>query len=177
MEGTLAKALRNDLGVPGEFPVFVPCSPPSKNIKNVSVLMEGYAFVSSGLPETKYFSLESKALVQKVLSSKGHHGLRILHTIPNHQVVEMQRQLRTLITNDVEEGMVVRITGGCYAKMEGTVVDVFEYKAAVRIPLRSIDIITLVPKSLLNLHPDSDDEGGDSFPLDSCEELSVLGEE
>ena len=54
LDGTLAKAIRHDLRVPDDFPVFIPYAPFIKNAKNVSVLIEGYAFVSSGLPETKY---------------------------------------------------------------------------------------------------------------------------
>lgn len=135
----------------------MPYAPYAKNVKNVSILIEGYAFVPSGLSETKYFALENKALVVRVLSSKGPHGIRVLNTIPNYKVVEMQRQLRALVSADVEAGMVVRITGGCYAHIEATVVDVYADTVAVRVPLRSIDVITVIPKSSINLNLDEDE--------------------
>lgn len=180
LDGTLAAAIQHDLGVQKDFPIFIPYAPYTKNVKNVSVLIEGYAFVATGLSETRYFALENKQLVSKVLSSKGPHGIRVLHTIANHRVVEMQRQLRQLVSSDVEEGMVVRITGGCYARIEGTVVDVYEDKVAIRIPLRSIDVIAVVSKSHLNLNPDEDDSVGQLDPdadFDSYEEhVLSLGE-
>lgn len=171
LDGTLASSLRHELGVDRSFGVFVPYAPIVKNLKSSSVLIEGYAFVSSGLPETKYFSLENRSLVSRVLSSRGIHGMRVLHTIPNHRVVEMQRQLRQLVASDVAEGMTVRVTGGCYARLEGRVVDVFDDSVAIRVPLRSIDIVTVIPKSLLSLDP----ETGDDFGFTDMGEESLDG--
>lgn len=177
LDGTLAAAIRSELGVPKDFPVFVPYAPYAKNVKNVSILIEGYAFVPSGLPETRYFALENKALVVRVLSSKGPHGIRVLKTIPNFRVLEMQKQLRLLVSADVEQGMTVRVTGGCYAHIEATVVDVYEDSVAVRIPLRSIDVITVIPKSSINLNLDEDElppiEHGEG-DFDSYEEHAAL---
>lgn len=177
LAGTLAASLRHDLGVAKDFPVFVPYAAYTKNTKNVSVLVEGYAFVSSGLPEVKYFALENKHLVARVLSARGPHGMRVLHTIPNHRVQDMQQQLRMLVASDVEEGMTVKITGGCYAHIEGQVVYVFPDRVAVRIQLRSIDIVTVVSKSMVSLDPDDDGVDGASVPYDSYEEhVLTLGE-
>lgn len=172
IEGTLATALRGDLGVTEDFPVFVPYFPYAKNDRRVSVLVEGYAFVCSGLPETRYFALESGPLVQKVLSAKGPHGMRILHTLPNYRVVEMQSQLRLLLSSDVTEGTQVRIMGGPYARLIGEVVDVYEDTVAVRFTLRSLDVIAFLERSLLNVNLEDDDLGDKVDPegIESYEE-------
>lgn len=159
LDGTLANTLRHELNVAKDFPVFVPYSSylkHPKSAKSVSVLVEGYAFVSTGLSETKYFALENKPHVAQVLSSRARQGMRVLHTIPNYRVVEMQRKLRELVSSDVAEGMTVRVTGGCYSRLEGLVIDVYPESVALRIPLRSIDILAIVSKSNISLDLDED---------------------
>ena len=170
IEGTLARSIRRDLGVPKDFPVFVPYSCYSKHVKGVSILIEGYAFVSTGLPETRYFSLESKPLVHRVLSTKGPYGMRILNTIPDHRVVGMQGQLREMIAADIEEGMIVKVTSGHYARLEGNVVDVCGDVISVRFPMRSLDVVAVFPRS--SVTPDLSDDGidGGDVPHESYEE-------
>lgn len=158
LEGTLDAALRYDLGVDRDFPIFVPYLNGHKTTGRVSVLTEGYAFVASGLPETRYFNLESRSLVQKVLSTKSPQGLRVLRTIPHHRILDMKNQLRLLASSDVEEGMEVRVIGGCYSGLIGTVVDVHPEFVVLQIPLRSITILTKIQKSDLNLDPDQEPE-------------------
>ena len=60
-EGTIEEQIRQDLGVDESYPVFVPSMCYQKGGKKMTLhLMEGYVFVASGLPETKFFSLEKK---------------------------------------------------------------------------------------------------------------------
>ena len=145
-DGSLGPQLLRDLGAPEDFPIFIPYVVGGNHGKSLSILMEGYAFVGSGLPETRYFRLEGGALVQQVLSSRGPHGMRVLHTIPDARIDDMKSQLRLLANSDVEIGMPVRILAGFYTGLEGTVVDVYPHAVAVQFPLRSLTIITLVKK-------------------------------
>ena len=94
-DGTLAVALRKALGVEDSWPVFIPAKLYSKSGKRVTVhLMEGYAFVGSGLDEVNYFKLErSGKLVEQVMAIPGPSGVRVLSTISNRQVDELRRLL------------------------------------------------------------------------------------
>lgn len=149
-DGTLAKQLLKELGAPDDFPIFIPYVIGGNHGKSLSVLMEGYAFVGSGLPETKYFRIEGGSLVQQVLSGRGPHGMRVLHTIQDTRVSEMRDQLRLLANADVELGMPVQVLTGFYTGLEGTVVDVFEDRAAVSFLFRSLHVIAVVKKEHIN---------------------------
>lgn len=148
VEGKLAASLRALLGVDEAFPVFVPYANYTKGGRTVSVrLIEGYAFVATGLSETKYFALERSALVAKVFSI-GQNGIRVLHTLPNANVVEMRARLAESMSADLEVGSKVRITGGNYRDLEGTVVDLYDKRVAVRIEFRSLTSIAVIPRNL-----------------------------
>ena len=55
-EGTLAKVLQEELGVPDNFPIFIPAASYIKGSSPVTILlMEGYAFVGSGLDDVEYY--------------------------------------------------------------------------------------------------------------------------
>jgi transcription antitermination factor NusG len=149
IEGKLAQALRNSLGVDDSFPVFVPYSTYNKGGRTVSVrLIEGYAFVATGLPEIRYFALERTPLVSRVFSSSS-GGMRILHTVPNSEVNSMKARLAESMSSDLELGTKVRITGGNYRDLEGQVVDLYDNKVAVRVEFRSLTTITVVPRNLV----------------------------
>ena len=149
-DGSLAQHLLKDLGAQEDFPIFIPYVIGGNHGKSLSILMEGYAFVGSGLPETRYFRLEGGPIVQQVLSAKGPHGMRVLHTIPGDRIETMRKQLRLLANADVEIGMAVRVLAGFYTGLEGTVVDVFPETVAVQFPLRSLNVIHLVKKEHLS---------------------------
>ena len=165
IDGTLAKAIRSELGVDDSYPVFVPYTSYEKGGRRVVIqLIEGYAFVASGLPETRYFSLERGNLVAQVISSRGVHGVRVIHCVPNSRVSALRDQLRESASSSLEVGVRVRVTGGNYARLEGDIVDIHEGKAAVRVTLRSIDVIAWIPlvaldSDLTSEDPDGSDDG------------------
>ena len=57
IEGNLAEALSRELRLPRGHLIFVPSITQSKNERHPAViqLIEGYAFVASGLPDAQYF--------------------------------------------------------------------------------------------------------------------------
>ena len=172
-EGKLVPVLLRDLALPEGHPVFVPYSSYRKGGRDICIkLIEGYAFVAAGAPEVRYFALESKQLVKKVLSSRGRNGLRVLQTLPNDKIEDLRSQLRGIIRSDIEPGSTVRVLEGNYANLEGEVVDVYDRQVAVRIQLRSVDLITLVPKSAVDPHPHDSADAEKVPEMASYEELS-----
>lgn len=150
-DGTLAQEIRKALEVDPDWPVFVPARIYEKKGRSVTVhLMEGYAFVATGLDEVRYFRLEQTKLVEQVLSErKGPRGIRVLSTIPDSRVTELRRQLSEEVASDIVPGMPVLVTDGIYSKLEGEVLDVEGDYAIVRFELRSLVVISKVPKVFL----------------------------
>jgi transcription antitermination factor NusG len=149
IEGKLSSSLRALLGVDGSFQIFVPYATYTKGGRTVSVrLIEGYAFVATGLPETKYFGLERSPIVAQVFSSRI-NGIRVLHTLPNSEVQSMRDRLSKSLNADLEVGSKVRITGGNYRDLNGTVLDLYEKRVAVQIEFRSLTSIAVVPRNLV----------------------------
>ena len=180
IEGKLEDALRALLTVDSSFPVFVPYATYNKGGRTVSMrLIEGYAFVATGLPETAYFRLERSALVSRVFSSNLKNGMRVLHSLPNGEVEAMRNRLAEFLGADLELGSKVRITGGNYRDLEGLIVDLYEKQAAVQVTFRSLVSIAVVPRNLVTFSslgetspsPDLDEE-----TTVSLEELRENGE-
>ncbi len=147
----MAKALASALDSP-EIPVFVPAVTYVKDGTRVTVhLMEGYAFVGSGLHEGAYFALPYKGqqLVRKVLSNTLSNGMPFLQVVSDHHVRDLRRQLAVIVAADIDEGMRVRITQGVYAALTGDVVWTEGDDAHVHIKLRSFEVIRTVPKVFL----------------------------
>jgi transcription antitermination factor NusG len=152
IDGTLASTLRSNLGVPDSHQIFVPYASYSKGGRSVSVrLIEGYAFVASGLVETRYFALERGPFVERVMSSKGAHNMRVLQTVPDQRIRVLMDQLREQVSSDLEIGARVKITGGNYLHLEGVIVDLMDDRAAVRIKLRSLDVVAFLPKVFIDV--------------------------
>lgn len=150
IEGKLEAALRSLLSVDSTFPVFVPYATYSKGGRTVSVrLIEGYAFVATGLSETAYFRLERSALVQRVFSSHLKNGMRVLHALPNGEVTTMRERLAESLGADLEVGARVRVTGGNYRDLEGVVIDLYEKRVAVQVVFRSLTSIAVIPRNLV----------------------------
>jgi len=113
--------------------------------------MEGYAFVATGLDEVRYFRLEYSKLVTQVLSEKkGSQAIRVLSTISDARITELRRQLNEEVASDIVPGMEVLVTDGIYSKLEGTVLDVEGDYAIVRFELRSLKVLSKVPKVFLD---------------------------
>ena len=150
-DGTLESELRKHLQVDPDWPVFIPARAYLKRGRRVTVhLMEGYAFVAAGLEEVRYFRLEQTKLVESVMATKDRRGLKVLATIPDAKVRELRRQLSQEVSSDLIPGMGVLVTDGIYSRLEGKVVDTDGDYAVVRFALRSLEIISKVPKIFLD---------------------------
>jgi len=122
--------------------------------------MEGYAFVASGLPETKYFALERvSAHVKKVLANRTPNRIPVLSVVGDRDIDDMRRRLREVLAADIEEGMRVTVTQGTYAKLDGEVLHVGEEDAQVLIKLRSFQVIRSIPRVFLDPMGDEEDDG------------------
>ena len=108
-------------------------------------------FVGTGLPETTYFSLEKKAYVSKVMSVLGSSRMRVLNTVADSYVKELQKQLRQMIVSDVEINSTVKVLDGLYKNLDGSVLSISNDYAHVQIELRSIRIIATVPLAFLDV--------------------------
>lgn len=154
-DGSLAQSLRRDLGVDQDHEVFIPAVSYHKRAQLITIhLVEGYAFVASGLPEVRYFALERRPYVSQVMSTQGGpHRLRVLSTIRNIQIDEMKTRLRTLVASDIEVEAKVRVTEGTYRNLDGVVLDLDGDHAAVSIALRSLNAIARIPRVFLETVP------------------------
>jgi transcription antitermination factor NusG len=151
-EGTLEASLRRILSLSKETDVFVPSSTYSKGGRTVTIhLMEGYAFISSGLNETTYFKGEQTPDIKRVMSSASPSGMRVIHTLSDREVSKMRDQLRSLVIGDVEIGSMVAVTDGMYKGLDGRVLDLERDYAILRIEMRSLAVITKIPQIFLEV--------------------------
>lgn len=159
-DGSLARELRSALGVEDDWPVFIPAKVYSKGGKKITVhLMEGYAFVATGLDEVQYFALEQEGkLVERVMTSRSPSGMRVLSTIPERQIASLRRQLQDHVSSDIERGMEVRVKDGKYKGLEGVVTWVDLDHAMVFITLRSLETVARIPRAFLDCSTDIDDD-------------------
>ena len=150
-EGTLEAALRRDLNIDEDHPVFIPCAHFRRDGRLVTVhLMEGYVFVASGLPETAYFSLERHSYVSQVLSNSASRSrMRTLSVVPDSKIREMKSRLQVLVSSEIGEGDQVTVTDGTYQNLTGRVVGVEGENAFVHIKLRSLEVVATVPRFFL----------------------------
>lgn len=146
-DSTLESSLRADLGVPPEHPIFIPVRVYRKGHKTVVIhLMQGYAFVATGLPETAYFGLEKRPYVNQVMSILGGpHQIRTLSVIPNARVEDLRQKLRAQVSSDIKFGDMVEIIDGPFKALDGKVVGSDDDNAFVEIELRSLKLIATVP--------------------------------
>lgn len=142
-----------DLGVGEDFPIFIPAATYMRSNHPVTLhLMEGYAFVGSGLPETSYFNLEKRPYITQVIHTRpGPHALRVPSVIPDRKIRELQKQLRELVASDIELGADVRVNEGRYKSLEGKVIDMVGDLAIVEVHLRSIEMILTIPRVFLEV--------------------------
>ena len=150
-EGVFEGEVRRILDVEEDWPVFVPSRVYEKKGKRITVhLMEGYAFVATGLDEVHYFRLEQTKVVAQVLATRSSRGIRALSTIPDTRVVELRGQLNAEVAADIIPGMRVLVTDGVYSKLEGIVLDTQGDHATVHFELRSLEVISRIPKVFLD---------------------------
>ena len=153
-------ALREALHVEATHPIFVPSAVYTRGGKRVAVhLMEGYAFVATGLSDTHYYALERDSpYVKQVLSSGAERRMRTLSTLPNASVEEMREQLRQHVSTDLDVGMITTVTQGVFAHLEAEVMDLDGEHAVVCIELRSIKFIKRLPRVFLDPSSEQADE-------------------
>ena len=151
-EGTLGPVLLEALEAKPDHPVFIPSMAYVKDGNRVTIhLMEGYAFVASGLAETYYLNLERDCpYVKKVLAIPGPQGMPVLSVIGNADVADMRERLQDIIAQDIDVGMRVVINQGTYAKLIGDVVGFEGDDAHVHIKLRSFEVIRTIPRMFLS---------------------------
>lgn len=113
-EGTLESALRKDLDLDEDHPIFVPAVTYHRPDRVVTkTLIQGYVFIASGLDEVKYFGLETKTnYVNQVMSSVGSNGIRVLHCVSDAEVDAMRVNLRGLCVRDLGLGDRARVVEG-----------------------------------------------------------------
>jgi hypothetical protein len=151
-EGTLGEAILDGLNADISHPVFVPSTTYFRDGQRHTVhLMEGYAFVATGLPEGCYYELaRENPYVRQVLSNNNSSGIPALQVIGNAHVAELRKQLSAAVSQDIDEGMQVHITQGRYRGLTGDVVGMEGNEAFVYIQLRSFQVIRTVPKVFLD---------------------------
>lgn len=153
-EGSLERILRQDLSLEDDFQIFIPATTFNKNNKSVTLhLMQGYAFIASGLSETTYFALEKKPYVAQVLSKKtGPHKLRTLTVLPDKEIQVLKNQLKQLVSAEIEDKSYVRIVDGPkYKGLEGRIIDIDADNAAVHFQMRAWECIATIPKIFLEV--------------------------
>jgi len=151
-DGTLATELRSILSVDPDWPIFIPARVYHRGGRRITVhLMEGYAFVASGLNEVDYFRLEAdnNKFVSRIMTASSPGGLRVLKTIPDRQIQTLRRQLVEEISSDIVTGLQVRVAEGKYKGLDGLVLGVDDEYAFVKIELRSLKIVAKIPRILL----------------------------
>lgn len=151
-EGTLAKSLRKDLSVDTEWSVFIPSVTFVQDSKKTTIhLMEGYAFVATGLPETSYFALERKGNVAQVLSVRGSKGMRALSVIQDSKIKEIRAKMKSLQAEILPVGSRVVIVDGIYANLSGDLVAADGEVFFVHIALRSLNVIATIKHNLVEI--------------------------
>jgi len=162
-DDSLARALRADLHVGSDFPVFIPATTYIRGHRRTTIrLLEGYAFVGSGLPDTMYFQLENRSYVERVMSVQtGPYKIRTISTIPNISIESLRKQLQDELGSIVAVGDRIRITEGSYKALEGLVQGRDEENAYIQIELRSMKIVATIPLAFIEPVSDEEDNGVD----------------
>jgi hypothetical protein len=148
-EGLLVESLRKTLKLEDSYPIFVPYATfIHKGRKSVLNVIEGYAFIASGLPDTSYLSLPSKTpYVNSVMHRANPKGLPVLSTVSDQSVKSLKDKLSRMISSELDEGAKVKVGEGLYVGLVGVVVGFpDEENALVYIDLRSLQAVKLIPK-------------------------------
>lgn len=175
IEGLLDRALRKTLGVDDTHPIFIPYATFVHNgRRSVLNVIEGYAFISSGLPDSAYLSLPSKTpYISSVMHRSNPRGSPVLNTVSESSVRSLKDNLSRMISKEIEEGSKVIVAEGFYIGLVGVVVGFAgEEDALVLIDLRSLKAVKKLPK--FHLRPTEGligfDGPADYFPANEEEE-------
>jgi len=145
-EGILEKILRSELLVESSFPIFIPIQTYTRGDKLVRIDgMQGYAFVGAGLNEHYYFRLEDTPFVRSVISVTGKtKGMRTLACVGDDAIEGIRNSIRREVSQDLIEGMEVRVRTGLFSFLEGTVLDRDGDDIIISLSMRSIHAIVRV---------------------------------
>lgn len=157
-EGSLDESLRRDLDIGDEHPIFIPAMTYTRGDKVTPILlMEGYVFIATGLPEVSYFSLEKQPYINQVMSVEDPHGMRVLSTIPNGSIEDMKNQLRNMSVLELDPGEKVKVVEGKYSGLEMKFLmedrdgPDEDYVILKTVGLRSLSAVVRLPRAFLEL--------------------------
>ena len=151
-DGVFEGVLRKAMSLEVSHGVFIPSMTYKKAGRTVTLhLMEGYAFIESGLPDTKYLKMEGHQDVRRVMSSTSPSGMKTPHTLSDSEIAKMRDKLRKMVMGDVTPGSMVNISDGPYRGMDGTVLDLDDDHAILKIEMRSLAIVTKIPQVFLEV--------------------------
>jgi hypothetical protein len=155
-DGLLEGLLRDHGGLPPEHPVFIPlvvCV--HKGVRSVLSVMEGYAFVASGVDDSFFRRLRPSPYVRRIMS-RGTGIRKIAETISDTDISILRKNLNMMVGAEISEGMKVRVIDGPLVGITGKVVELHGEKAFVHVAMRSLYAIRYFPRFFL--HPVNDDE-------------------
>lgn len=134
-----------------EVEIFIPALTFKRRETHVTMyILEGYIFIASGLPTSKYFDIEDNVNVACVLTNDEASG-RYLCYVENDVVEDLKEQLREQAAMTLKKGDKVRIKEGAYAELDGEILDILDDdRAMVHVTdLQSMEIIIELPFQFL----------------------------
>lgn len=183
-EGALERHLRKVLQCGPAHPVFVPYTVIVRHKRrSVINVIEGYAFVATGLQDVAYLRLPTRSPhIKTVMHRRSTAHIVTLTPVPDKSILDLKARLRKLISQDIEIGSDVRVHEGLHRGLVGQVVDVFENDAFVLIKMRTLETIRVFPRHTLRpatgvLGFDSPSEIHPSYdPPDDPDDAGVLND-
>lgn len=156
-EGFLESVFRDSGSLDPHHPVFIPClSYEHRGRRSVLSVMEGYAFIGSGVGGDSITRLTNSPYVRNILS-RGKGIRRVFETIPDNAVKDLRVKLNKMIGTELDEGMVVRVNDGPLLGVTGKIMLIYEDKASVLVSMRSINVVKDFPRFLLWPHGEGDE--------------------
>ena len=147
--GLLDSLLRKQGGISPAHPIFVPClSYEYQGRRSVLSVMEGYAFIASGIDRDSYRKFGSSPYVQRILV-RGSGIRKVPETIPDSAIRDLRLKLNQMVGFELEEGMKVRVVGGPLMGIVGKVIELDGGFASVLVEMRSIHAVKDFPRFLL----------------------------
>ncbi len=112
-------------------------------------LIQGYIFVSSGLPLRAYLDLEECPYVSSVFYDTTFDGQIHLKLLSNKKIQDMRDKLDDMVQGSIKEGETVRINSGLYQNVDGRVLSAQDKDAYVEVSFKSMIIVVKLPKIFL----------------------------
>ena len=149
-EGNLEAHLRRTLSLDPTHEVFVPYLPlKCDNKVTLFNVMEGYAFVASGLDERLYFLATHESMCLKSVLHSKQDRTCILMTVPDEKIRDLKKRLHDMIAVEIRKNMRVGVIQGPYKGLEGLVAELTPDVALVLIELRTLRTIRSFPRFAL----------------------------